>query len=54
MDFNLFGAASICSPFLHPDTKMFRKQGQEDEKKPTDFRTVMGNIEDLASISKWP
>lgn len=52
MDFNLFGAASICSPFLHPDTKMFRKQGQEDDKMPIELAFVIGNTEDLASISK--
>lgn len=32
MDFNPFHAAFSSSPLLHPDTKMFRKQGQEDEK----------------------
>lgn len=32
MDFNLFHTAFSYSPLLHPDTKMFRKQVQEDEK----------------------
>lgn len=54
MDFHFFHAAFICSPLLHPDAKIFRKQVQQDEKKPTKFRTVMGNTEDLTSISKWP
>lgn len=44
MDFILFHAVFICSPLLHCDTKMFRKQGQEDEKKPSEFRIVIGNI----------
>lgn len=44
MDFILFHAVFACSPLLHRDTKMFRKQGQEDEKKPSEFRIVIGNI----------